>query len=44
MLVNCMTPNNRWIYKITTNLKLHIVKSNENDKYVKNDNICIYNP
>ena len=29
------TPNNRRIYKTTTNLKFHIVKGNENDKYVK---------
>ena len=30
-----LTPNNRRISKTTTNLKFHIIKSNENDKYVK---------
>ena len=29
------TPNNRPIYKTMTNLKFHVVKGNENDKYVK---------
>ena len=31
------TPNDHQISKNTTNLKFHIIKSNEKDKYVKQD-------